>query len=143
MADNFTQFSCKIDLGTADKARAAIALLETMRCEPDDDEDPPYGFEAAVFAASPTIVYITDGDAYGDPEHVIKFVLACAEAFDLTGRWGFVWALTCSRQRLDGFGGGAQLLDLGERRSLAWLDCSHWLLASLDPATPVVVEGCG
>lgn len=39
------------------------------------------------------------------------------------------WALTWSKPRLDGFGGGAQLLDLGARRSLAWLDCEHWLTA--------------
>ena len=55
-------------------------------------------------------------------------------AFDLTGRWGFIWALTCSKPRLDGFGGGAQLIDLGERRSLAWLDCEHWLASNLDAA---------
>jgi hypothetical protein len=70
-------------------------------------------------------------DAYGEPEHVILFALACAEAFDLTGRWGFVWALTCSKPRLDGFGGGAQLLYLGVRRSLDCIDCEHWLAAAL------------
>ena len=60
-------------------------------------------------------------------------MLACAEGFDLTGRWGFVWALTCSKPRLDGFGGGAQLIDLDARKSLAWLDCDHWLQGALDP----------
>jgi len=60
-------------------------------------------------------------------------MLRCAEPLDLQGRWGFVWALTCSRPRLDGFGGGAQLLDLGARTSLAWIDCEHWLTARLDP----------
>ena len=60
-------------------------------------------------------------------------MLRCAEAFDLRGRWGFSWALTCSRPRLDGFGGGAQLLDLGARKSLAWIDCEHWILAGLEP----------
>ena len=53
--------------------------------------------------------------------------LLCANAFNLKGRWGFCWALTCSRSRLDAFGGGAQLLDLGARKSLAWIDCSDWL----------------
>ena len=78
-------------------------------------------------------LWIRDADGQGDPEHVIAFVLACGKAFDLTGRWGFAWALTCSKPRLDGFGGGAQLIDLGARRSLAWLDCSDWLLGALDP----------
>ncbi|MBV9077922.1 MAG: hypothetical protein JO048_10610 [Methylobacteriaceae bacterium] len=44
-----------------------------------------------------------------------------------------MWGLTCSRHRLNGFGGGAQLIDLGLRRSLAWLDCEHWLRDALDP----------
>ena len=30
--------------------------------------------------------------------------------------------------------GGAQLIDLGQRRTLAWLDCDHWLQGALDPA---------
>lgn len=59
------------------------------------------------------------------------FVLRCAEAFDLTGRWGFAWALTCSKPRIDGFGGGAQLIDLGARKSIAWTDCEHWLACGL------------
>ena len=133
MADYFTQFSCAFDLGSADRATAALALLDTMRDEPDD-QDSPYGFEAVINLASPGVLYISNGDGQGDPEHVIAFVLACAEAFELTGRWGFTWALTCSRHRLDGFGGGAQLIDLRARRSLAWLDCEHWLQGALDPA---------
>ena len=32
-------------------------------------------------------------DEYGDPEHVTRFVLRCAEAFDLEGVWGFCWSL--------------------------------------------------
>ena len=84
--------------------------------------------------ARPGVLWISDGDGQGDPEHVIAFVLACAAAFDLSGRWGFSpWALTSSKPRLDGFGGGAQLIDLGARKSLAWLDCGHWLQGALDP----------
>ncbi len=61
-------------------------------------------------------------------------MLARAEAFDLAGRWGLTWALTCSKPRLDSFGGGAQVIDLGTRQSLAWTDCDHWLCTMLDPA---------
>lgn len=133
MADYFTQFSCTFDVGSAEKAVAALALLDELRDDPADDE-PPYGFDATVDGADPGVLWLRDSDGQGDPEHVIAFVLACAEAFDLTGRWGFAWALTCSKPRLDGFGGGAQLIDLSTRKSLAWLDCSHWLAGALDPA---------
>ena len=133
MSDYFTQFSCSLNVGSANAARA-LDLLAAMQ-EGSDDEDATYGLEVDVDPRHPGTLFITDGDGFGDPEHVIKFVLRCAVAFDLTGRWGFTWALTCSRHRLDGFGGGAQLLDLGRRKSVAWTDCSHWLAAVLDPAT--------
>ena len=48
-----------------------------------------------------------DDDVTGDPERLIQFVKRCAAEFGLTGRWGFQYANTCSRPRLDGFGGGA------------------------------------
>ncbi|WP_428393437.1 hypothetical protein [Lichenicoccus sp.] len=133
MADTFTQFSCSLDVGSAEHATTALDLLAAMQ-EGDDDE-PIYGLEVAVDPVNPGTLFLSDGDGFGDPEHVIAFVLRCAEVFDLKGRWGFTWSLTCSKPRLDGFGGGAQLLDLGQRKSLAWTDCEHWLAAVLDPAT--------
>lgn len=133
MADYLTQFSCSLDVGSKEHAAAALALLATMR--DGDDDEPIYGLEVEIDPAHPGTLFLSDGDGFGDPEHVIAFVLRCAEAFDLKGRWGFIWSLTCSRHRLDGFGGGAQLLNLGERKSLAWTDCAHWLGAMLDPAT--------
>ena len=131
MADYSTQFSCALDLGSAANAAAALDLLDAMRDVPGDDA--PYGFDAEVDFTDPAHIIMTDG-RQGEPEHVIAFVLRCAEAFGLTGRWGFTWALTCSKPRLDGFGGGAQLIDLGARASLTWVDCDHWLTARLDPA---------
>lgn len=132
MADLFTMFSCTFDVGSAENATAALALLGRMSDDPDD-EDAPHGFDAVVDDSNPNLLWLSDADGYGEPEHVIAFVLACAKAFGLTGRWGFVWSLSCSKPRLDGFGGGAQLIDLGQRKSLAWLDCAHWLDAALDP----------
>ena len=135
MADYFTQFSCMFDVGTAENA----ARAEEIRREQADALDEAEGIDLG-FAmerdrnCGPGALWISS-DGHGDPEHVIAFVLRCAEAFDLKGRWGFTWALTCSKPRLDGFGGGAQLLDLGQRKSLAWTDCDHWLAAVLDPAT--------
>lgn len=133
MADYLTQFSCVLDVGSAENAARALALRDEYAVELDADEgrEPGFDLEADPFQGAGALWISSDG--YGEPEHVIDFVLRCAEAFDLTGRWGFAWALTCSKPRLDGFGGGAQLIDLGERRSLAWLDCSHWLGLVTEP----------
>lgn len=135
MADYFTQFSCMFDVGTAENAVRAEAIRKHQADALDAADRCDFGFEMEHDPDSgPGALWISsDGD--GEPEHVIAFVLACAAAFDLTGRWGFTWALTCSKPRLDGFGGGAQLLDLAKRKSLAWTDCAHWLGSMLDPAT--------
>ena len=68
-----------------------------------------------------------DADEYGEPEHVTRFVLRCAEAFDLKGVWRFCWSLTCSKPRIEVFGGGGFVLDLKKRETVASIDCADWL----------------
>lgn len=65
-------------------------------------------------------------------EGVIRFVLRIAEDLDLTGLWGFDYANTCSRPRLEAFGGGAHVIDLGARKSLGWISTHEWLTAALN-----------
>lgn len=134
MADHFTQFSYMFDVGTAENASRAEQIRQRLAAEIHEAEGHNIGFEMAPDpACSPGALWLSSG-GYGEHEHVIAFVLACADAFDLTGRWGFTSALTCSKPRLDGFGGGVHLIDLGQRRTLAWLDCDHRLAGALDPA---------
>lgn len=67
---------------------------------------------------------------------MICFVLRLAEAFDLKGLWGFTYALTCSRPRIDAFGGGAHVIDLGARKSIGWTSTQEWLAAVLRGEAP-------
>lgn len=133
MADYLTHFSCILDVGSADNVARGLDIFEAFATELADEEGVEPGFDIEPDSDTAPGALWLHGDGFGDPEHVIAFVLRCAAAFDLQGRWGFAWALTCSRPRVDGFGGGAQLLDLGERRSLARLDCSHWLGIVTEP----------
>jgi hypothetical protein len=142
MADYFTHFSCILDVRSPENVIRALEIFEAFATELMDTEGMEPGFDIEHDTVHSANALWFHGDGYGDPEHVIDFVLRCAEAFDLTGRWGFTWALSCSKPRLDGFGGGAQLLDLGERRSLAWLDCSYWLGIVQDPGADPT-EGVG
>lgn len=137
MADDYTLFSATLPIGSAANIAPALALYEQLADELAN-QDEVIGFIAEAAHAEgeeAASLWLHDAAGDGDPEHVIAFALRCAEAFGLTGRWGFVWALTCSKPRLDGFGGGAQVLDLGQRKSLAWMDCEYWLAAALDPET--------
>ena len=72
MADYFTLFSVLFPVGTADNVRPALDLYQQF------------------------------ADELEKASEAIGFVLRCAEAFDLQGLWGFRWALTCSKPRLDG-----------------------------------------
>jgi hypothetical protein len=103
MADFFTHFSCVLDVGTPDNAARALDLYNALMQE-NAGEDPPS--DAFLLSVQPehggTVLWIRD-DATGDPQTVITFVLRCAEAFDLNGRWGFQWVNTCSRPRVNTF----------------------------------------
>ena len=127
MADFFTHFSCVLDVGTPDNAARALDLYNALM-EENAQEEPPS--DAFLLSIQPehggTVLWIRD-DVTGDPQTVITFVLRCAEAFDLKGRWGFQWANTCSRPRIDAFGGGAHVLDLATRETITWTDTSGWL----------------
>ena len=132
MADYFTHFSCLIDVGSSEKAARALALFQSLRAADQDADDLEVsGFTIArQDAPEGSTLWIHD-DEHGDVEAVIRFVLRLAEDFDLTGLWGFQHGLTCSRPRLDGFGGGAHVIDLGARKSIGWTSTQEWLNAAL------------
>ena len=127
MADYFTHFSCLIDVGTADKAARALALFQDLRAADQDADDPEVsGFTLArQDAPEGSTLWIHD-DEHGDVEAVIRFALRLADALDLTGLWGFQYGLTCSRPRLDAFGGGAHVIDLRARKSIGWPSTQEW-----------------
>ena len=133
MADYFTHFSCLLDVGTSDKAARALALFQSLR-EADQDADDPEiaGFDIVRQDAPDGCSLWIHNDDHGDVEAVIRFVMRLAEDLDLTGVWGFQYALTCSRPRLDAFGGGAHVIDLGARKSIGWMSTQEWLAGALN-----------
>ena len=133
MADYFTHFSCLLDVGTAENARAAHRLYARLRRE-DADRDEPLcsGFELTLQEGDDAQHLWIRDDVSGDVEQVIGFVLRLAKEFDLKGLWGFDYANTCSRPRIDAFGGGAHVIDLSSRKSIGWTSTHEWLAAALN-----------
>lgn len=133
MADYFTHFSCLLDVGTPDKAARGLVLFQSLRAADQDADDPEVsGFDLVrQDAPEGSTLWIHD-DEHGDVEAVIRFVMRLAEELDLTELWGFQYALTCSRPRLDAFGGGAHVIDLGTRNSIGWTNSQEWLAAALN-----------
>lgn len=133
MADYFTQFSCTLDVGTPEKAVTALDLFLRLREEDEaSDDQEVLGFALSLPDGPGSSVLWFHDDGQGDVEGVIRFVLRIAEDLDLTGLWGFDYANTCSRPRLEAFGGGAHVIDLGARKSLGWISTNEWLTAALN-----------
>ena len=133
MADYFIHFSCLLDVGSPDKAARALALFQSLRAaDQDADEQEVAGFDLVrQDAPEGSALWIHD-DNCGDVEAFIRFVLHLAEELNLTGLWGFQYALTCSRPRLEAFGGGAHVIDLAARKSIGWTSTQEWLAAALN-----------
>ena len=105
MADYFTHFSCLLDVGTPENAARALDLFNALSKEGASEEPPSDGFLLSIQPEHGSTKLWMRDDVTGDPERLIQFVKRCATEFGLTGRWGFQYANTCSRPRLDGFGG--------------------------------------
>jgi hypothetical protein len=133
MAENYTHFSCELDVGSPDKATRALALFQELRAADLDADDPEVAGLTLVRQDAPegSTLWIHDDD-HGDVEAVIRFVLRLADDLNLTGLWGLQYAMTCSRPRLDAFGGGAHVIDLGARKSIGWTSSQEWLAAALN-----------
>lgn len=137
MADYFTTFCCELDLGSAETAARALAVYRDYADALERDEDTTIGFAAEMQDGVDARQILIHDDGHGDVEHVIAFAAHCGQALGLTGRWGFQYANTCSRPRLDGFGGGAHVLDLATGATVGWTDTDGWLAATIagdDPA---------
>jgi hypothetical protein len=131
MADYFTHFSCLLDVGTSENAARALDLYNALSEEGASEEPPSEGFLLSIQPEhGGTNLWMRD-DVTGDPERLILFVKRCATAFSLTGRWGFQYANTCSKPRLDGFGGGAHVLDLATGETMDWIYTDGWLARTL------------
>jgi hypothetical protein len=99
MADYFTHFSCVLDVGTADNAARALDLYPAVMKEAAHEGALAGGFRVSTHPdQSGTKLWMRD-EVSGDPLQVIIFVQRCAEAFGLTGRWGFQWALCRYRHK--------------------------------------------
>jgi hypothetical protein len=131
MADYFIHFSCLLDVGTPGNAARALDLYTALSQENAAEDPPSDGFALSIQPEhGGTMLWMRD-EGTGDPAQVIAFVKRCAAAFGLTGRWGLQYATTCSKPRVDGFGGGAHMLDLATGETVDWISTDGWLSALL------------
>ena len=127
MTEHHTRFSCLLDVATPGNAARAFDIYSTLMAE-NAREDPP----AEPFLLSltpehgPTRLWLRDLNS-ADQQLAITFVTRCAEAFGLIGRWGLQWANIASDPVVNGFSGGAHVLDLSTGATVEWMSTGRWL----------------
>lgn len=129
MADYYTHFSSVLKLRNQDEAKIAMTLYETMNEERQSGEvdlhlPPSLMFQLSI--QDETSLWIHDGDDCGSPDDVGAFVKRLDDVLDLDGVWVFTWADTCSRPRVDAFGGGAWVFDFDSGDDHA-ITTSQWV----------------
>ncbi len=119
MANNYTQFSVSLTLPNKEAVDYALDLKQRMDiahqdgCEEPDDIPREWwplidgwgGFEAEKL--HPNDLWIHDGGESGDPESAAALVQHLLEKYLPNECFYISWAATCSKPRLDEFGGGA------------------------------------
>jgi hypothetical protein len=143
MANYYTQFSLALPL--ADNAQKAWAkevvdIVDEFCDDPDGFEasDDPLGILVNEHGEAPDWLGLDatvdeDGlwihsEESGSPERVVQIIQAFLKKFDPDGRFGFEWANTCSKPRLDAFSGGAVFITAHDAD---WNVPSQWLAEKL------------
>jgi hypothetical protein len=134
MADYFTQFSCLLDVGTPQNAARALEIYKADCADGALEAQFSNGFFASIPSEDGGAQLWIRDEGAGDPESVIRFVEICAAEFGLSGRWGFQYSNMCSKPRLDGFGGGAHVLNLATGETIAWIDTENWIVQTIADA---------
>jgi len=104
MANNYTEASFLFPVPKGGKERA-LAVLSAAATELEDGEDGYYGFDADWDEHGPG-VWIRHDESL-DVEHAVYLVQRLMKEFSVQEPFAFCWAATCSKPRLDEFGGGA------------------------------------
>lgn len=110
MANNYTESSSFLPI-PPDKLEMARVIIDrvTTSIKTDPDGCEYCGCDAEVQGDG---VWF-HGDESVNPEHIEKIARALIEELDLPGPFYCSWANTCSKPRIDEFGGGAFVLAKG------------------------------
>ncbi len=119
MADNYTQFSAFLQV-PADKMDLARVIIdrETERLQEDDE----YGYCDNLACMDRDGVWFHTEES-GNPEQVEIVARALVEELKIDEPFICSWAYTCSKPRIDEFGGGALLVRRG--KPTIWCDAER------------------
>jgi len=115
MANNYTEGSAML-LIPKDKDEAAQAIIDRVTDELENSEE----WECCCVAELHEGGVWFHANESLDPEHVAVIARALIDELEIDEPFFFSWAYTCSKPRLDEFGGGAFVIKRGYET--AWVD---------------------
>ena len=118
MANNYCLSSSFIPVEEDKIARAKQIVLRAIS-KLETSEDGYVGYEVEVEEKGVWIY----SDEYLTPEHAVELVQDLVEELDLPGIHVVSWAYTCSKPRIDEFGGGAFAVQKG--KETVWVDAAY------------------
>jgi predicted Rdx family selenoprotein len=121
MADYYTHLSFVVT-GTAEEQERLVEMLDEANQLADESLEPNLGADYEIDADG---VWIHDADGYVELELLSEVLANWLDEIGSTKSIGFEWANTCSKPRLDAFGGGAMVIRAFT--ATEWLSTSRWL----------------
>ena len=138
MADNYLQFSFAVQLNNEDERE----WLETILCGENADGEVPEEFHEAFpdFSEWGSLdfdweidgenqLWIHTDDGMGNPSMVADLLQYYLKKFDPKAHVSFEFAETCSKPKLDEFGGGAVVISMDE---MWWMSTGQWAAEKID-----------
>lgn len=108
MANSYCETSSFLEL-TPEQIILAIPIIEKFTDEPDYDENSDEDQEWEPFGAEVDVeengIWFHGNEV--NPEDIAELALAILEELKMDEPFVFSWAYTCSKPRIDEFGGGA------------------------------------
>lgn len=124
MADYYTQFSMMIDMPNREAWDKAFAVAKRVEKEIEESDE---GWCGVIISEDEHDGLWMFSEDAGEPEHLEQIVRAVVEECEIYEpiyvSWS--WAHTCSKARLDAFGGGAMRVQRGKETE--WIDAMHFL----------------
>ena len=109
MANNYTQSSSQLAI-PKDKHDQAQAIIDKFMKQFEDDEDVYCGIQVELESEG---VWIYGEESF-EPDQAAELVQLLLDELEIKEAFIFSWAYTCSKMRLDEFGGGACLVRPGQ-----------------------------
>jgi len=111
MANNYCEFSAMLEI-PEDKVAAAMTVAMRVCEELESDEDE--GYVGCNVQYDKNGIWFSSDAGEGNADHVERIAKAVLEEMEIDEPFYCSWAFTCSKPRIDEFGGGAMKVQRGK-----------------------------